>query len=164
MGLPEATQSDCNLADPAAARRFEEHVMAGLREAGLRITMTRIQVIRELAMSHRALTVTDIHRGILAAGGRIDIVSVYRILTTLQELGMVHRIGIVDGYLACRESGDHGEAQEHFVCSACGCVAERMVDSSAMETFQAQSQDMGFTIETVKVEILGTCSHCHSGT
>src|SRR5882757_8401730 len=84
------------------ARVYEEHSLKELRTAGYRITMPRVQVIRALADTNTALSAYAIHEKIISSGGKIDVVSVYRILATLQEVGLIHHIGVVDGYFPCR--------------------------------------------------------------
>src|SRR5579872_7492363 len=86
--------------DPKQA--YEEHCLQELRLAGYRITMPRIQVIRALADTKIALSAYAIHERIMDSGGRIDVVSVYRILATLQQVGLIHHVGLVDGYFPCR--------------------------------------------------------------
>src|SRR5208283_2418532 len=86
--------------DPRKA--YEEHCLQELRASGFRITMPRIQVIRALADATTAMSAYAIHERIIETGGRIDVVSVYRILATLQQVGLIHHIGIVDGYFPCR--------------------------------------------------------------
>ena len=84
------------------AKIYEDHSLKELRNAGYRITMPRVQVIRALADTSRALSAYAIHEKIISGGGKIDVVSVYRILSTLQEVGLIHHIGVVDGYFPCR--------------------------------------------------------------
>jgi len=96
------TQVDANVGTPTAAKVYEEHSLRELRAAGFRITMPRVQVIRALADTSKALSAYAIHEKIISGGGKIDVVSVYRILSTLQEVGLIHHIGIVDGYFPCR--------------------------------------------------------------
>src|SRR3954464_4350604 len=97
---------------PEEARRYEEHALKELRNAGYRITMPRVQVIRALADTTKALSAYAIHEKIINSGGKIDVVSVYRILSTLQEVGLIHHIGIVDGYFPCRMTDCHGKRSQ----------------------------------------------------
>ncbi|MHB8635726.1 MAG: transcriptional repressor, partial [Fimbriimonadaceae bacterium] len=78
------TANDPSKLDPKKA--YEEHCLQELRLAGYRITMPRIQVIRALADTSVALSAYAIHERIMESGGRIDVVSVYRILATLQQV------------------------------------------------------------------------------
>lgn len=134
--------------------------MRALKAKGLRITVPRVEVIRVLAATNAALTPPAIHKRILAAGGRIDLVSVYRILETLQEVGLIHHIGIVDGYFACPHShaGDH--AAVHLVCEACGCVIEVAVDPAVIVRIRVGAQAIGFEDRNLRIELSGRCAHC----
>lgn len=157
---PMIDHAACNEASRADIERFEETALNVLRERGFRITMTRIQVIRALAESNRALTAYSIHERISKSGGRIDVVSVYRILSTLQEVGLVHRIGIVDGYYACRASDAEHHNAEHLVCSTCGCVTELMPPKASVDALLAVAKSQGFETSEIRMELLGTCAHC----
>ena len=153
----------CNLAAKVASESFEEMALQVLRTTGLRITMPRVQVIRALGESNRTLTAYSIHERIHETGGMIDVVSVYRILSMLQSAGLVHHIGIVDGYIPCRIVGDHDNECEHMVCSKCGCVTELPLSPVAHEAATSQAQAAGFLPASIKVEMLGICRHCALG-
>ena len=98
-----------------ATRNYEEHCLKELRNSGYRITMPRVQVIRALADTTKALSAYAIHEKIINSSGKIDVVSVYRILSTLQEVGLIHHIGIVDGYFPCRMTDSHGNKRSEVV-------------------------------------------------
>jgi Fur family zinc uptake transcriptional regulator len=160
---PAHAQPDCNVAGADASKSFEEMALQVLRSTGHRITMPRVAVIRALGESNRALSAYAIHDRISASGGRIDVVSVYRILAMLQAADLVHHVGIVDGYIPCRIVGDHDSESEHLVCSVCGCVTELPLSPVAHKAAAGQAEEAGFAPSIVKVEMLGVCRHCASG-
>lgn len=131
-----------------------------MRQANLRVTMPRIQVIRVLASADRPLSPHAIHDAILAEGGRIDVVSVYRILAALQQLDLVHHIGSVDGYMACGMDGHDEPETEHLICTTCGKVTEAAVPLESTRALQMQLMDFEFAPDLVRVEILGECREC----
>lgn len=139
---------------------FEAACLAQLKGAGLRVTMPRLQVIRALARSNRAMNAQEIHEAIHADQGRIDMVSVYRILQTLLALGIVHRIGLSDGYYACHGVSREAHDSEHLVCSKCGCVTEASVPQGASAALDEQAERLGFRTQEVRIEMLGICGHC----
>lgn len=139
---------------------FESYAIERLKERGYRITAPRLQVIRALAGSAQALSAYGIHSAIVGSGGRIDVVTVYRILTTLSEVHLIHHIGVVDGYLACCMESDHAEQMEHVVCQQCGTVRELQVPQAAIEATEAQLKAMGFDPANIKIEVLGRCTAC----
>lgn len=160
---PENPSADCNQAAPEDLREFESSAIAQLRRVGLRITTPRLRVIQALGSSHRALTANQIHESVGARGRRIDLVTVYRILHTLLEVGLVHRIGVVDGYYACRSYPGEEHDTEHFVCRECGCVQEFPMSRPAAGVFQNEAAAAGFQTGEIRVEVLGVCAHCQAG-
>ncbi|MBX3112218.1 MAG: transcriptional repressor [Fimbriimonadaceae bacterium] len=139
---------------------FEAFALSKLKEAGHRITMPRQAVVRALARAGRPLTPNGIHAEVAAAGGKLDVVSVYRILSTLQTLGLVHHIGTVDAYSPCRLDEKHEHGCEHLICTSCGRVEELPVSQSSSDELEAQSGLAGFVVESIRVEVLGTCTDC----
>lgn len=143
-------------ATPEEARNYEEHALKVLRNEGYRITMPRVQVIRALADTSRALSAYAIHEKILSGGGKIDVVSVYRILSTLQEVGLIHHIGIVDGYFPCRMTDCNGKRSEVVVSESTGAVFELRVPEEVVRLIEAQAAEAGFKPTAIKIEISGS--------
>lgn len=141
---------------------FEHRALERLREAGCRITMPRVQVIRVLAEADRALNAYAIHERVTGGGGRMDIVSVYRTLDTLMEHGLVHHLGVVNGYLACGLEDHHHSVSEHLVCRSCGAVREIAPErADDVEAHPAWTSG-GFSPIEVKIEVLGLCRACRA--
>ncbi|MBS1709746.1 MAG: transcriptional repressor [Armatimonadetes bacterium] len=141
---------------------YEGFALSKLKEAGHRITMPRLAVVRVLARSERPLTPNGIHSEIAATGGKIDVVSVYRILSTLSSLGLVHHIGSVDAYSACQLDTGHGHGCEHLICTSCGRVEELPVADASSIAVTDQSDKAGFSVQAIRVEVLGTCPECQA--
>lgn len=143
---------------PAAmteAKAYEEHSLKELRNAGFRITMPRVQVIRALADSEIALSAYAIHDKIISSGGKIDVVSVYRILSTLQEVGLIHHIGVVDGYFPCRLGNCAEQRSEVVVDEASGSVIELPMPKNVMQAIEDQVRSAGFETAGIKIEVTG---------
>ncbi|HRI43322.1 MAG TPA: transcriptional repressor [Fimbriimonadaceae bacterium] len=141
------------------ATEFEERSLALLKREGFRITMPRVQVIRTLAQSHTPLTAYGIHEQIVSTGGRIDVVSVYRILETLTRIGLVHHIchiGLVDGYLACQLGSEHLSESQHLYCTKCEAVREVETPAEVLRAIRRQLKDLAFEPTSIKIEIIGT--------
>lgn len=139
---------------------FESVAIAAMRRAGLRLTAPRVQVARALDQSERPLSAYGIHQEIIACGGKVDVVTVYRILQTMNELGLVHHIGIVDGYMACRLAETHTEESEHVVCASCGKVTELTVPEPVISSTREQIAVLGYRQQQTRVEILAVCPDC----
>lgn len=139
---------------------FEAYAVGRLKQDGFRITLPRVQVVRSLSLAEKPLSAYGIHQEIIASGGRVDVVSVYRILETLSQLGLVHHIGIVDGYMACRLDETHEEEAEHVVCAECGRVAELTMPDGVLKATNGQLIALGYRPRQTRVEILAVCPEC----
>lgn len=87
------------------ASKYEDVALKVLKAHGFRITMPRVQVVRALADASKALSAYAIHEKIIGGGGKIDVVSVYRILETLKECDLIHHVATTDGYVPRMLSG-----------------------------------------------------------
>ena len=132
---------DPTLQDPKA---YEEHSIRELRSAGFRITMPRVQVIRALADSKNALSAYAIHEKI-----------VYRILATLTEVGLIHKIGVAEGYYPNRMS-EGARQTEVMVEQDSSEVLELQIPQEIVKAIDAQAKEHGFEVVQIKVEIIGT--------
>lgn len=142
-----------------SAKAFEDRALRVLRDASYRITMPRVQVIRALADTKTALSAYAIHEKILEGNGKIDVVSVYRILNTLKSVGLIHHIGVADGFFPSRLVGPAGGSQ-HLVCDSCGNITEVPVAKETVGATRAQAKDADFSPSGIKVEITGKCAAC----
>jgi Fe2+ or Zn2+ uptake regulation protein len=158
--MTETSAHQCNVASSDRSHSFEELALAALREGGYRVTMPRVQVIRALGDSNKPLSANEIHGRIESSGGRIDSVSVYRILSTLQSVGAVHRIGVVDAFYACGLHSEQAHSTQHFVCESCGCVTEVDLPNSASESVEDEAKKVQFKPSEIRLEVLGLCEHC----
>ncbi len=136
------------------AKMYEEHALTELRKAGYRITMPRVQVIRALADTKVALSAYAIHEKIIVGNGKIDVVSVYRILTTLQDVGLIYHIGIVDGYFPCYLEGSTSRSAV-LVNEQSDQVYELKLPQEVIDEISRQGAENGFEMSTIKVEIVG---------
>jgi Fe2+ or Zn2+ uptake regulation protein len=144
-----------------AASPFKELATARLREKGLRITAARMSVVHALDTADTPLTPQGIFERIQAQGDTLDVVSVYRVLAALAELGLVHHIGVVDGYVACTFGREHGKETQHVVCDSCGHVWELPLAEGVYEATKNLLKRKGIRAMTIKIEITATCQSCN---
>ncbi len=143
------------------AALYEERALYALRDAGYRITMPRVQVIRALADTEIALSAYAIHEKVLSASEKIDVVSVYRILATLQEVGLVHHVGLANGYFPAKKVDAKSKRSEIVLCSECDSVFELIMPDEVDQLVGAQAEQAGFKVSAVKVEVLASsCPKC----
>ncbi len=137
-----------------AARR----IAAILRQKGYKITRQRRAIVDVIACSPGHLTPAEIYEGVIRKHPSIGLVTIYRTLDTLAELGLiceVHAGGSCRSYLLRRPSEHH----HHLICSDCGSV----VDFSACDLGDLEkklAEDTGFDIEVHLLEFAGRCPTC----
>lgn len=104
------------------------------------------------------MTAAQIHDRLHADGMSIDLTTVYRGLTTLVELGVLHAIA---HHSTLTTYGIVGIAHHHAVCTRCGSVIEITRDTAAA-ALNAMCRSIGFQSDASKVTIHGVCVGCQS--
>ena len=139
--------------------RSLERARAAYRNAGGCLTELREGVLRELAASHAALGAYDIIQHLSARGRRVAPISVYRVLESLLEVGLVHRIESRNAYMACHTTHDLRRPVLFMVCESCGAIAES-VDAKLHETLGRVAAVAKFTLGQTVLEMTGLCENC----
>lgn len=129
-----------------------------LRQHGFKLTPQRRAVLSVIALSREHFTPADIYRRLHQEYSDIGLVTVYRTLRILAELGLiceVHVGGSRQSYIMRRPSEHH----HHLICSHCGTVVD-FASCGLAELEQRLSQETGFEIERHLLEFLGCCRNC----
>ena len=129
-----------------------------MRQHGYKITPQRRAVLNIIALSHDHLTPAAIYNKVHLEHPSIGLVTIYRTLDTLAELGLiceVHAGGNCRSYLMRRPSEHH----HHLICSDCGAVVD-FTDCDIGKLEQRLSQETSFEIEGHLLEFTGRCKNC----
>jgi Fur family transcriptional regulator, zinc uptake regulator len=127
-------------------------------EAGLRLTPVRRRTLQILLEEHRALGAYEVLDRLAQDGyGRQPPVA-YRALEFLVENGLAHRIRRLNAFAACMQPGKR-HAPAFFICSRCDVVAE-VPEPAVSEALRGAASRVGFQIERMNIEALGTCPAC----
>jgi Fur family ferric uptake transcriptional regulator len=130
-----------------------------LERNDLKKTKPRISVLKVLASRKTATSQPDLEE---ILGKEIDRVTLYRVLKTFEEKGIIHKILDLNGtanYAACDEScteHEHDDKHVHFNCTSClnvYCLDELHVPSLSMPK--------GFTAANVALIVYGICDKCN---
>lgn len=127
-----------------------------LREASLRVTRSRVAVLRAARRHPHADTATLI-AAVRQELPAVSVQGVYDVLEALTGAGLVRRIqpaGSVARY-ETRVADNH----HHLVCRSCGVVADVDCAVGAAPCMTA-SHDHGFLIEETEVTHWGLCPAC----
>lgn len=144
-----------------AEHRTRQPGLAGaLRAAGLRLTGARRAVIGVLEERHAEhLSAEDIHRLATASGRRLDLASVYRTMSVLADLGLVHRADLAHSH--AHFEIDHGE-EVHLTCTECGVTLEVADQRELAGSLARLAESEGFGLGRFRVEVEGTCERCRT--
>jgi Fur family ferric uptake transcriptional regulator len=137
-----------------------EEMAQTLREAGYRLTRPRLTVLQVLQENTGYLSPAEIHEYGRALYPSLGLVTVYRTLETLDELGLARRVhgqGNCHGYARANSASGH-----YLVCHRCSQVVEFPCEGME-EIIEAVRQRSGFTVEEHLLELVGLCPACQSG-
>ena len=97
-------------------------------------------------------------------GDGINVVTVYRLVNLLVEMGLFRRIEFGQGYYRYEraESQDGAEHRHHLVCEACGRIEDFHGCADLVPLTARVSQESGFKIQRHQLELYGTCAACQT--
>jgi Fur family transcriptional regulator, ferric uptake regulator len=139
---------------------WSDDVRRRLRGAGYRPGAAGMVVVEYLASQPCCRGAQEIHEALTAAGRRIGLASVYRMVDRLAEQGLVQRIDIGDGIVRY-EPARATEHHHHLVCGACGKV-EPFADPSLERAIEAVEERSGYSVVAHEVLLRGVCAECRA--
>ena len=126
-----------------------EAAVSKLRNRGYKVTPQRVMILRGVAAEqHQSL------EGIRARCREVGLVTIYRTLDLLCEIGAVRRLDLGDG--ARYELG--AEHHHHLICEECGTVAE--FEECPIDLKALPMPGDGFEASSHSVEVYGRCAGC----
>jgi Fe2+ or Zn2+ uptake regulation protein len=135
----------------------KEHIFQELSEAGYRLTQPRQAVIRTLLENEDYASPAQVHARAQGHYPGVSLVTVYRTLDLLAELGFVRRIHTKDGCHGYAIAGNGH--RHHLICRHCGAAVE--FEGCDLSAFLARvGQETGFIVEDHLLELVGVCSAC----
>ena len=128
-----------------------------IRNAGYRLTQSRLAVLKVLTETESyadAATIYRLGQQILPHLGRV---SVYRTLELLCELGLARKVHSPDG---CHSFGRADRAEGHYlICQQCGQITEfPCLGLDAL--LKTVAQQSGYTIRDHMLQLEGICPDC----
>ena len=148
-----------------------QRLLSALKEGGYRVTEPRRALLRLLARSREPLSVQEMCQAVNteqepsraepgSPDDSVNLVTVYRFIGLLVELGLVRRVEFGQGYYRYeREEPQEGPHHHHLVCQRCG----RVEDFHGCDIADLKSRleaESGFTVERHQLEMYGTCPTC----
>lgn len=132
-----------------------------LQKNGYRITAPRRAIVEIMAKSWRPLSALDLYDLGRTRYPRLGLVTVYRTLEKLEQLGLIQRLHHPDG---CHTFLPALKGHTHLlICTACGrAVAFSGDDLSGLITETARHS--GYQIREHWLQLFGLCAECQKVT
>ena len=141
--------------------KFSRRAEAALRRQGGRITRARRALLHLIESSPRPLGPRELHRELRRAGVRVDRVSVYRNVSALLELGLLHRVLGTTAVRPCAEGERPARCHHAIVCTSCGSARE--FHSVALERALGDvRRATRYRVLGHLLELRGLCESCRS--
>ena len=130
-----------------------------LREAGLRVTSSRVAVLRVLTDATDHPRVEQIIERVRLGGLSISTQAAYDACEALREKGLAHRIALAGG--PARYEARAGDNHHHLVCRSCGLTVDVDCVTDAAPCLHAPN-DAGFSVDEAEVTFWGLCLTCQT--
>lgn len=131
--------------------------LAALSESGYRLTVPRRAIVEILAESDRALNATQIYDLGRETTPGLGLVSVYRTLEKLEDLGLIQRVHHPDG---CQAYVANFAGHQHLLlCNRCGQIRFFHGDDLAPLITRVE-QESGYRIGDHWLQLFGECEKC----
>jgi len=137
------------------ARRVDQ-LSRGLRDAGLRLTHQRLEIVRVVAADATHPDVETLYRTVRERVPTISLDTVYRTLATLEEHGLISRVLFTPG--PARYDANAAR-HHHFVCTRCGLIRDvQDADLDAIKPTAGVAR-IGRP-DAISVQFRGVCAAC----
>jgi len=128
-----------------------------LQDNGYRLTGARRAVVEIIADSRRALTPVEVYDAARDQYPALGLVTVYRTLEKLEELGLIQRVHQPQG---CQAFITAGKGHQHLLlCSKCGRTI--LFGGDDLDQFiKSIARKTGYRINEHWLQLFGLCEHC----
>jgi Fur family ferric uptake transcriptional regulator len=150
---------------PVVAEDPRDAIPRLLARRGYRITAPRRAVLDALATSQEPRTVTQLHRAL--GGGRVNLVSVYRTVKLLCDIGLVRATDAAQGQRRFELAEPFTAHHHHLICRRCGQIED--LDGCLLEPDvlnrlgRRVRQSRRFRVTDHELRFFGVCRRCDEG-
>ncbi len=129
-----------------------------LRANNLKITQPRLRVLDSISEKPTAISQPDLEK---ILGTEIDRVTLYRILASFEEKGILHKVFDLNGtatYALCStkcSQHHHHDQHVHFICSVCNSVF--CLDEISLPKITLPPN---FSLHSIAINAVGLCDSC----
>ncbi len=133
--------------------------MMKLKGSGYKLTGPRYSVVEILCQTDRALTALDIYHSARINHPALSLVSVYRTLDKLEQIGLIQRVHQQEkcqAYIASPAGHEH-----ILVCRSCGKVSYFEGDDLNALVNIVESRS-GYQVQEHWLQLVGICADCQA--
>ncbi len=145
-------------------KNYTRYALETLKNEGFKITKQRQMIVELLAKTEKALSPYDMRDTLKKQKINADVVTIYRILETLEKLSLAHKVLALNGYIRCNtDEITKGKTLCHhyLLCKNCHKVDEvEGEDLSKLE--QKIAKTKLFQIQSHYLEFMGLCKNCRN--
>jgi Fe2+ or Zn2+ uptake regulation protein len=138
---------------------LEPTIKEGLRATGRRMTRTRQGVLMVLERTRQPLSAHEIFTQLHQGNVSIDLVTVYRTLHVLKELGLVVQLDLHQEGLSRYELKEGRKHHHHIRCQICGQIVDLLLCPLKKVT-KLIEQRTRFIVDDHTLEFTGLCPEC----
>jgi Fur family transcriptional regulator, ferric uptake regulator len=130
-----------------------------LQQNGYRLTESRRMVVEIIAGSSRALSPLEVYDLARQEQAGLGLVTVYRTIEKLEELGLIQRVHQPEG---CQAFIAAFTGHQHLIlCSRCGKV--EFFDGDNLDAlFHSIGEETGYQVREHWLQLFGVCAECQS--
>lgn len=129
-----------------------------VRQAGMKLTVPRMQVLQTLVARPQPISADDIFKKFEGQADSMDLVTIYRVLKKFEEGGIVTRQEFGDGVARFELVLESGHHHHHVICRSCNNV--EVIHLCNLEPHIKAVQDMGYKQLSHRLDFFGICSKC----
>jgi Fur family transcriptional regulator, ferric uptake regulator len=131
--------------------------LAQLKDNGYRLTEARKAVVETVAGTRHALSPLEVFDRARATSPGLGLVTVYRTLEKLEELGLIQRVHQTHG---CQAFIARGNGHEHLLlCTRCG-TATFFTGDKLDPLIASISRQTGYKVQDHWLQLFGLCKNC----
>lgn len=134
-------------------------ILNRLRGEGMRVTGSRRSILDVLFEAGKPLSLQEIQDSATAKGESPDYATVFRMMTLLEKLHLVHKVNLQRS-CSYYELHDPSKHYDHIVCTDCGKVVVIDIPCPLGETEKKIAEHYGFRNLTHSLEFFGRCPEC----
>jgi Fe2+ or Zn2+ uptake regulation protein len=133
-------------------------ILDSLKADGKKLTKSRKAILAILDRSAFPITAAEVHERLKKSHVSTDLVTVYRNLAMLKDLGLVNPVGFHKGQM--RYEVRHGREHHHHIqCRGCGKIADLM-RCPLKKLTQLIEEQTRFVVDGHALEFFGRCPQC----